>query len=67
MQNLRRYLKKLTHLVMVKLVFIGDQSVGKTCLLQRCSEDKFSDTHMPTIGIDFKVKMMQIDDKRVKL
>ena len=52
---------------LIKLVFIGDSSVGKTCLLMRFSENRFSADHMPTIGIDFKIKMMQVHDKRVKM
>ena len=52
---------------LIKLVFIGDSSVGKTCLLTRFSEDRFSQDHMPTIGIDFKIKMLQVGDKRIKL
>ena len=43
-----------------KLVLIGDSSVGKTCLLMRFSENRFSSDHMPTIGIDFKIKMIQV-------
>ena len=45
---------------LIKLVFIGDSSVGKTCLLMRFSENRFHADHMPTIGIDFKVKMLQV-------
>lgn len=52
---------------LIKLVFIGDSSVGKTCLLMRFSENRFSSDHMPTIGIDFKIKMLQVHEKRVKL
>ena len=52
---------------LVKLVFIGDSSVGKTCLLTRFSENRFSADHMPTIGIDFKIKMLNVHDKRIKL
>ena len=52
---------------LIKLVFIGDSSVGKTCLLMRFSENRFSADHMPTIGIDFKIKMLQVHDQRVKL
>lgn len=35
---------------LLKLIIIGDSSVGKTCLLLRFSEDNFPTTHMPTIG-----------------
>jgi GTPase SAR1 family protein len=52
---------------LIKLVLIGDSSVGKTCLLLRFSDNKFPQDHMPTIGIDFKIKMLQIGDTRVKL
>ena len=43
---------------LIKLVLIGDSSVGKTCLLMRFSENRFPEEHMPTIGIDFKIKMV---------
>ena len=35
---------------LLKLIIIGDSSVGKTCMLLRFSEDTFPTTHMPTIG-----------------
>lgn len=64
---------------LLKLIIIGDSSVGKTCLLLRFAEDSFPVSHMPTIGkititlyfwssgIDFKIKKINVDDKRVKL
>lgn len=33
-----------------KIVIVGDQGVGKTCILQRLIENKFSATSLPTIG-----------------
>lgn len=36
---------------LLKLIIIGDSSVGKTCLLLRFSEDSFPVSHMPTIGM----------------
>ena len=59
--------KKPSYDYLLKLIIIGDSSVGKTCILLRFSEDNFPTTHMPTIGIDFKIKTINIDDKRVKL
>lgn len=41
--------------------------VGKTCLLLRFVDDKFSPSFITTIGIDFKVKQVKIGDKKVKL
>ena len=35
---------------LLKLIIIGDSSVGKTCILLRFSEDNFPTSHMPTIG-----------------
>eukprot|EP00056_Hartaetosiga_gracilis_P014836 m.241016 g.241016 ORF g.241016 m.241016 type:complete len:201 (-) comp17217_c0_seq1:30-632(-) len=51
----------------VKLILVGDQSVGKTNLMMRFSEDKFFQSHAPTIGIDFKVKGREYDGEKVKV
>ena len=40
--------KQYDHLI--KLIIIGDSSVGKSCILLRFSEDHFPQSHMPTIG-----------------
>jgi len=53
--------------IQVKLLMIGDSGVGKTCLLLRYANDSFSPTFITTIGIDFKIKNVSIDGKRVKL
>ena len=52
---------------LMKVIIIGDSAVGKTCLLLRYTEDEFSTLHMPTIGIDLKVKVVDVGKKRVKL
>ena len=52
---------------LIKLVLIGDSSVGKTCLLMRFADNRFPSDHMPTIGIDFKIKMFQVGEQRIKL
>ena len=41
--------------------------VGKTCLLLRYASDSFSPTFITTIGIDFKIKNILLDGKRIKL
>jgi len=51
----------------IKLLMIGDSGVGKTCLLLRYANDSFSPTFITTIGIDFKIKNVEIDAKRIKL
>jgi small GTP-binding protein len=52
---------------LVKLLIIGESSVGKSCLLLRFAENKFTESFLTTIGIDFKVRHVEIDDKKVKL
>jgi len=51
----------------LKLLTIGDTEVGKTCLIWRFASDQFSTRTMNTIGIDFKIKNVKLDDTRVKL
>merc|ERR1711953_481928 len=51
----------------IKLLLIGDSGVGKSCLLLRFSEDAFNATFISTIGIDFKIRTIELDGKKVKL
>jgi len=50
-----------------KLVFLGEQSVGKTSLITRFMYDTFDNTYQATIGIDFLSKTMYLDDRTVRL
>ncbi|KAI8386835.1 ras family-domain-containing protein [Blakeslea trispora] len=50
-----------------KLVFLGEQSVGKTSLITRFMYDTFDSTYQATIGIDFLSKTMYLEDKTVRL
>ena len=43
------------------------KGVGKTCLLLRYANDSFSPTYITTIGIDFKIKNIQLNGKQIKL
>ena len=63
---------------LIKLILIGDSGVGKTCFLLRFADDNFTSSHISTIGkllpslnsfvgIDFKIKTINIDGKNVKL
>ncbi|KAK5873477.1 hypothetical protein PBY51_018514 [Eleginops maclovinus] len=52
---------------LLKLLLIGDSGVGKTCLLFRFSEDAFNTTFISTIGIDFKIRTIELDGKKIKL
>lgn len=57
--------KKYDHLV--KLLLIGDSGVGKSCLLLRFADSTFTSAYITTIGIDFKIKNVEVGGKRVKL
>ncbi|KAG8447637.1 hypothetical protein GDO86_014955 [Hymenochirus boettgeri] len=46
-----------------KLVFLGEQSVGKTSLITRFMYDSFDNTYQATIGIDFLSKTMYLEDR----
>lgn len=50
-----------------KLVFLGEQSVGKTSLITRFMYDSFDSTYQATIGIDFLSKTMYLEDRTVRL
>ncbi len=52
---------------LVKLLLIGDSGVGKSCLLLRFSDDSFTHNFIATIGIDFKVKTIDLDGRKIKL
>lgn len=52
---------------LVKLLLIGDSGVGKSCLLLRFSDDSFTTSFITTIGIDFKIRTIEEDGKRLKL
>jgi len=52
---------------LIKLLLIGDSGVGKSCLLLRFSEDSFIPSFITTIGIDFKIRTVELDGKRIKL
>lgn len=57
----------LPPLEQIKLLLIGDSGVGKSCCLLRFSEDSFTPSFITTIGIDFKIRTIELDGKRVKL
>ncbi|KAF1881128.1 hypothetical protein Lal_00023161 [Lupinus albus] len=49
---------------LIKLLLIG---VGKSCLLLRFTDNSFTTSFITTIGIDLKIKTVEVDGKRIKL
>jgi len=56
-----------TYDYLFKLLLIGDSGVGKTSLLFRFADDKFNNSFISTIGIDFKIRTIEVDGKKIKL
>ena len=52
---------------LIKLLLIGDSGAGKSCILVRFADDAFSPSFITTIGIDFKIRTIDLDGKRIKL
>ena len=50
-----------------KVLLLGNSNVGKSSLFLRFVDDIWNDTFVPTIGVDFKIKTFDIDEKRIKM
>ncbi|XP_074662862.1 uncharacterized protein LOC141915278 [Tubulanus polymorphus] len=50
-----------------KILLIGDSGVGKSCMLIRFADDTFTDSFICTIGVDFKIRTIEMDGKKIKL
>ena len=59
--------KNLNYDHFLKAVLVGNSGVGKSSFLTRFADDEFKENYFPTIGVDFKIKIFEVDDSRVKL
>jgi len=50
-----------------KLVIIGDSGIGKSCLLNRFADNLYTDAYISTIGVDFKIRTLEIDGRTCKM
>jgi len=50
-----------------KLIIIGDSGIGKSCLLNRFADDSYTDAYISTIGVDFKIRTIEIGGRVCKL
>ena len=52
---------------MVKVIIVGDSGVGKTNFFTRFCDNTFKQSYVATIGVDFKIKTVNVGDKKYKL
>lgn len=52
---------------LLKICAIGSGSVGKTSLIRRFAEGKFTTNYLPTLGVDITTKQVRVDDNNIKL
>ncbi|KAG5667268.1 hypothetical protein PVAND_015255 [Polypedilum vanderplanki] len=57
----------LTSSIKLKILVIGESGVGKTSLMLRFVDDSFDANEQPTIGVDFRVKSLEIDGQRLQI
>ncbi|KAF6209713.1 hypothetical protein GE061_015462 [Apolygus lucorum] len=57
--------KEYDHLL--KLLLIGDSGVGKSSLLLRFADDEFREQYMSTIGVDFRIRTLDVDGEKVRV
>lgn len=50
-----------------KIILVGDSDVGKTCMVQRFKSGIFIEKQQNTIGVDFTVRNLDIDGRKVKM
>lgn len=50
-----------------KIILIGDTDVGKTSVIQRFKTGHFSERQQSTIGVDFIVRTLTIQGRKVKV
>jgi len=51
----------------VKVLSVGDTETGKSCLIKRYCEKRFISKYLPTIGVDFGVTNIDVDNKDLKV
>lgn len=66
-KNIRMNKNVVEYDYLFKVLLIGDSGVGKSALLTRFTDRTFTDSYMITIGVDFKIQTIKLDDKIIKL
>ena len=53
--------------IKLKIMVLGESMVGKTCLINRYTNDKFGGRYLCTVGIDFQKKKIEKNNKKILL
>eukprot|EP00474_Spongospora_subterranea_P008538 CRZ08996.1 hypothetical protein [Spongospora subterranea] len=57
----------MSYAYLFKYIIIGDTGVGKSCLLLQFTDKRFRPVHDLTIGVEFGARMIQVDNRQIKL
>mmetsp|Transcript_4879 Transcript_4879/g.7384 ORF Transcript_4879/g.7384 Transcript_4879/m.7384 type:complete len:214 (+) Transcript_4879:206-847(+) len=57
----------MSYAYLFKYIIIGDTGVGKSCLLLQFTDKRFQPVHDLTIGVEFGARMINIDNRQIKL
>lgn len=55
------------HVPIIRLLTIGDSSIGKSSAISRYAADEFDMEYVATVGIDFRVKSLELDGRQVQV
>ena len=54
-------------IIKIKVMLLGESQIGKTSIIQRYVKNNFNLSYITTVGIDFQLKTLEINNKTVKL
>jgi small GTP-binding protein len=53
--------------IILKILTLGESSVGKSSIIRRFTNNKFNEQFLTTVGVDFKSKIISYKNKKVKV
>ncbi|XP_041103727.1 ras-related protein Rab-12 isoform X2 [Polyodon spathula] len=66
-QSRRRKLQPRPADYKLQVIIIGSRGVGKTSLMERFTDDTFCEACKSTVGVDFKIKTVELREKKIRL
>ena len=59
--------EKTDHEELISIMVLGNSSVGKTSFILKFTENEYKEIYISTIGIDYKIKYIKINDIQYKV